>query len=199
MSLIESLSGIIIAKNATNLILGVGGINFQLNITTNTFQNLPNENEKVMILTYLHVKEDALDLFGFSDAEERNIFVHLNSVSGIGPKSALNILSGSKPNILINNILSEDVKSLTVIPGIGPKTAKRIILELKEKFMHNEHDQALIKSEPTGVLYDARRALESLGYATIDIKRAIDEEYSQNKINDKLEDVIRKILSKMVK
>ena len=79
MSLIESLSGVIIAKNATNLILGVGGINFQLNITTNTFQNLPDENEKVMILTYLHVKEDALDLFGFSDTEERNIFVHLNS------------------------------------------------------------------------------------------------------------------------
>ena len=199
MSLIESLSGIIIAKNATNLILGVGGINFQLNITTNTFQNLPNDNEEVMILTYLHVKEDALDLFGFSDAEERNIFVHLNSVSGIGPKSALNILSGSKPNILINNILSEDVNSLTIVPGIGPKTAKRIILELKEKFMHNEHDESLIKSESTGVLYDAQRALESLGYASLDIKRAISKEYSQNKINDKLEDVIRKILSKMVK
>ena len=86
------------------------------------------------ILTYLHVKEDILDLYGFKDLSERSLFIHLNMVSGIGPRSAMNILSGTDPNKFKNQIIAGDVKSLTVIPGIGAKTAKRIIVELSEKF-----------------------------------------------------------------
>ena len=123
----------------------------------------------------------------------------LKSVSGIGPKSALNILSGSSASNLINSILSEDVKSLTLLPGLGPKTAKRIILELKEKLADNSNDVSSSNSFDNQVLNDARNALISLGYKLKDVNDVISNEYKSKVPNDSLEEIIRKILKKLVK
>ena len=123
----------------------------------------------------------------------------LKSVSGIGPKSALNILSGSSASNLINSILSEDVKSLTLLPGLGPKTAKRIILELKEKLADKSNEVSSSNSFDNQVLNDARNALISLGYKLKDVNDVISNEYKSKVSNDSLEDIIRKILKKLVK
>ncbi len=123
----------------------------------------------------------------------------LKSVSGIGPKSALNILSGSSASNLINSILSEDVKSLTLLPGLGPKTAKRIILELKEKLVDSSNEISSSNSFDNQVLNDARNALISLGYKLKDVNDVISNEYKSKVFNDSLEEIIRKILKKLVK
>jgi Holliday junction DNA helicase RuvA len=123
----------------------------------------------------------------------------LKSVSGIGPKSALNILSGSSASNLINSILSEDVKSLTLLPGLGPKTAKRIILELKEKLADKSNEVSSSNSFDNQVLNDARNALISLGYKLKDVNDVISNEYKSKVSNDSLEEIIRKILKKLVK
>ncbi len=199
MSLLDSIFGEIVSKNKTNLVLKNGGFCFNINITSNTHDWLADKTNKVKILTYLHVKEDVMDLFGFFSQAERNLFMKLKSVSGIGPKSALNILSGSSASNLINSILSEDVKSLTLLPGLGPKTAKRIILELKEKLADHSNDVTSSNSLDNQVLNDARNALISLGYKSKDVNDVILNEYKSKVPKDSLEDIIRKILKKLVK
>ena len=200
MSLLDSIFGEIVLKNKTNLVLKTGGFCFNINITSNTHDWLVDKSNKVKILTYLHVKEDVMELFGFCSEDERNLFMKLKSVSGIGPKSALNILSGSSASNLINSILSEDVKSLTLLPGLGPKTAKRIILELKEKLVDNSNEISSSNSfDNNQVLNDARNALISLGYKLKDVNDVISNEYKSKVSNDSLEEIIRKILKKLVK
>ena len=134
MSLIDSISGKLFAKNPTEAIVDIGGIRFRIHISVSAYDSLPGQGEPVELLTHLHVKEDILDLYGFKDHAERSLFMNLNTISGIGPRSAMNILSGTNPDEFKSRIIAGDVKSLTVIPGIGAKTAKRIIVELKEKF-----------------------------------------------------------------
>ena len=199
MSLLDSIFGEIVLKNKTNLILKTGGFCFNINITSNTHDWLADKSNKVKILTYLHVKEDVMELFGFCNEDERNLFMKLKSVSGIGPKSALNILSGSSASNLINSILSEDVKSLTLLPGLGPKTAKRIILELKEKLSDNSNEISSSNSFDNQVLNDARNALISLGYKLKDVNDVISNEYKSKVSNDSIEEIIRTILKKLVK
>jgi len=199
MSLLDSIFGEIVLKNKTNLVLKTGGFCFNINITSNAHDWLADKSNKVKILTYLHVKEDVMELFGFCNEDERNLFMKLKSVSGIGPKSALNILSGSSASNLINSILSEDVKSLTLLPGLGPKTAKRIILELKEKLADKSNEVSSSNSFDNQVLNDARNALISLGYKLKDVNDVISNEYKSKVSNDSLEEIIRKILKKLVK
>ena len=134
MSLIESVSGILTAKNPTGAQVQIGGIVYNLSISISTFEKLPDLNQSVTLLAHLHVKEDILNLYGFESPSERALFLNLNTISGIGPRSAMNILSGTTPSEFKQKIINSDVKSLTSIPGIGAKTAKRIIVELKEKF-----------------------------------------------------------------
>mgnify|MGYP005712430899 FL=1 len=199
MSLLDSIFGEIVLINKTNLVLKTGGFCFNINITSNAHHWLADKANKVKILTYLHVKEDVMELFGFCSEDERNLFMNLKSVSGIGPKSALNILSGSRASNLINSILSEDVKSLTLLPGLGPKTAKRIILELKEKLADHSNKVSSSNSIDNQVLNDARNALISLGYKLKDVNDVISNEYKSKVSNDSLEEIIRKILKKLVK
>ena len=199
MSLLDSIFGEIVLKNKTNLVLKTGGFCFNINITSNAHDWLADKSNNVKILTYLHVKEDVMELFGFCNEDERDLFMKLKSVSGIGPKSALNILSGSSASNLINSILSEDVKSLTLLPGLGPKTAKRIILELKEKLVDSSNEISSSNSFDNQVLNDARNALISLGYKLKDVNDVISNEYKSKVSNDSLEEIIRKILKKLVK
>ncbi len=202
MSLIDSISGKLISKNPTEAIIDIYGIRLRINISIVTYESLPKNGENIEILTYLHVKEDILDLYGFKDLSERSLFVHLNMVSGIGPRSAMNILSGTDPNKFKNQIIAGDVKSLTVIPGIGAKTAKRIIVELSEKFA----DDTFSKDElgfsgddiNNNLIKDVRNALQSLGYKPNQINNPLSELNKLGELKGGLEDLIRKALSKMI-
>ena len=147
----------------------------------------------------MHVREDILDLYGFYSEEERDIFIKLINVSGIGPRSAITILSGATPKDFKNRIISEDVKSLTVIPGIGPKTAKRIILELKEKFIGEDVDISnLLGAEQTNdEIKDVVQALLSLGYKRGQINEALKKLKENDTLEGSLEEIIKKALTNM--
>ena len=131
--MIAFLVGTIEEKYEHVLIMDVNGVGYELLISNNTLVALPNVNETTKVLTYLHVKEDGVALYGFATPEEKSIFMKLITVSGVGPKMAITILSGMKISDLIVAISREDVSLLSKIKGLGKKTAERICLELKDK------------------------------------------------------------------
>lgn len=131
--MISFLVGTIEDKQENSLLLDVGGVGFEMSISSNTFSALPMIGESVKVLTYMSVREDDISLFGFSSKEEKDLFVKLISVSGIGPKVAISILSGLTLNVLSIAIANKDVKMLSKIKGLGAKTAERICVELKDK------------------------------------------------------------------
>lgn len=131
--MIEQIRGELLKKSPTFCVVDCQGIGIGVYLTVNTSQKLGAEGEEVRLLTYLHVREDLLQLFGFSDEDERALFRKLIGVSGIGPKVAITILSGIEVKELAQAISMENHQLLTKIPGVGKKTAQRIVLELKEK------------------------------------------------------------------
>ena len=202
MSLIDSISGIVFIKQPTRLVVDIGGIRFQVNISISCYESLPDEGKQIEILTFLHVKDDILDLYGFKDLSERSLFKYLNMISGIGPRSAMNILSGTNPEEFKNQIVAGDVKSLTVIPGIGAKTAKRIIVELKEKFEADKNvkdDLGFIEdTSDSDLIKNVRNALQSLGYKSSQINNTMKELDQLGELSGSIEEVIKKALSKMI-
>lgn len=131
--MISFLMGIIEEKNENSVIINVNGVGFNINISSNTFSSLPLVGESTKIFTYMSVREDDISLYGFSSIEERDLFNKLITVTGIGPKMALGILSGLSLSDLIIAIIKEDSKLLSKIKGLGKKTAERLCLELKDK------------------------------------------------------------------
>ena len=202
MSLIDSISGIVFIKQPTRLVVDIGGLRFQVNISISCYESLPDEGKQIEILTFLHVKDDILDLYGFKDLSERSLFKYLNMISGIGPRSAMNILSGTNPEEFKNQIVAGDVKSLTVIPGIGAKTAKRIIVELKEKFEADKNvkdDLGFIDdTSDSDLIKNVRNALQSLGYKSSQINNTMKELDQLGELSGSIEEVIKKALSKMI-
>lgn len=198
--MIDSLSGILVKKDPSAVIIDIGGVRLKVFITVGSYEQLPSKGEQVELLTYLHVREDILNLYGFSGEDQRELFGLLNSVNGIGPRSALGILSGARTEDLKKRIISGDVKSLTVLPGIGPKIAKRIIVELKEKFVSTETDElpgsAGISPE-TAQFKDALQALQSLGFHRTQAYRALKSLEKSGELNGKLEDIIKNALGQM--
>lgn len=131
--MISFLIGTIEEKRENILSLNVGGVGFELNVSNATLSTLPMEGNNVKIHTYMAVREDDISLYGFSSVEERDLFFKLITVSGIGPKMAISILSGLAVSDLIIAIINEDSKLLSKIKGLGKKTAERLCLELKDK------------------------------------------------------------------
>ena len=201
MSLINSINGVLFSKSPTEAIIDIGGIRFKIHITVATYEVLPKKGDSVDILTHLHVKEDILDLYGFKDGDERELFFNLNLISGIGPRSAMNILSGTNPMEFKSRIIDGDVKSLTVIPGIGAKTAKRIIVELKEKFetdVIDKNDLGLVDNGDNKIIKDASNALQSLGYKSNQVNKIFKDLESSGELSGGLEEIIRKALAKII-
>ena len=147
------------------LVLDVNGVGYLIQATPSV---LGRSGDELTVETYLHVREDALQLYGFGSAEERDLFVHLLSVSGVGPKVALAIVSGSPPAELRRAIALEDTARFEAIPGIGKKTAQRVVLELKEKLA-----TGVVAPVPRDLT--ARDALVELGYTVPDAERALAE------------------------
>jgi len=168
------INGKLVVKEPTCCILDVGGIGYEISISLNTFERLPDLNQNAMLRIYFHVREDIQKLFGFHDQAEKDLFLLLTGISGIGPKMALTILSGATPAQFRNKIAAGDVKSLTLIPGIGKKTAQRIVMELSEKLVL---DDTVAAGSPAfsggGQIDEALKALISLGYSAGDAQKSL--------------------------
>jgi Holliday junction DNA helicase RuvA len=167
--MIARLRGTAAARVGERLVVDVGGVGYALAVTP-TAQRLAERGGEVTLETYLHVREDALQLYGFADAAERELFEHLLAVSGVGPKVALAIVSGSRPADLRRAIALEDTARFEAIPGIGKKTAQRVVLELKEKL-----GSVAPAPEPEPGRLGARDALVELGYSIVEAERALAE------------------------
>ena len=168
--MISQISGEIAQRGDGFVVVDAGGIGYQVNVTQPTLSELAGRNGKVKLHTYLHVREDALVLYGFKEASELEMFKLLISVTRIGPQTALNILSQIGIEELAAAIIHEDEKVLTRISGVGAKNAKRLILELRDKM--NKKMKGL--NLPRNINYDAVSALVSLGFAQREAKDAID-------------------------
>ena len=170
--MISRLRGTPVGRSADGLVLDVGGVGYLVAATPSALRRADGTGE-VALETYLHVREDALQLYGFADAVERELFVHLLGVSGIGPKVALGVVSSGPPAELRRAIALADAARFQVIPGIGKKTAERIVLELKEKLGSEDvvvHPAAAGTSSSHVV---ARNALVELGYSVTEAEQAL--------------------------
>jgi Holliday junction DNA helicase RuvA len=176
--MIARLSGILIEKSITQCIVDVRGVGYRIVVPLTTFYELPEIGQPVVIHIHTHVREDAINLYGFHAQEERAVFQLMISVSGIGPKLAINILSGIAAGELIQAVTKDDLKRLTSIPGVGKKTAERMILEMKDKAARfgRETVQPGTVVVKTGdqVKDDALSALVNLGYKGSAVKEVID-------------------------
>tara|TARA_B100002052_G_scaffold263490_1_gene258668 strand:- start:45 stop:626 length:582 start_codon:yes stop_codon:yes gene_type:complete len=177
--MIEYIYGSVVEKKTNYCIIDINGMGYNIIISLNTFNNLPDINEKVKILTYFSVSENNQSLFGFTDRGEKELFLLLIGVSGIGPKTAINMLSAVPPKEFKNRLIAGEVKMLTSLPGIGPKTARRIIVELKDKFIDSGNEELPIEEDNTNT--DAFYALRSLGFRSNDIRRVVNEVLKENK------------------
>jgi Holliday junction DNA helicase RuvA len=171
--MIARLRGRPAARTTDGLVLDVNGVGYLVAATPSVLRRAGAGSE-VTVETYLHVREDALQLYGFADAEERELFVHLLTVSGVGPKVALAVVSGSPPGELRKAIALGDHARFQAIPGIGKKTAERIVLELREKLgTVSDSGLAVVSDAPDHLV--ARDALVELGYTVVDAERALAE------------------------
>ena len=163
--MIASLAGVLVQKAPPALTVEVGGVGYELEAPMSTFYSLPAVGQAVRLLTHLVVREDAHLLYGFSTAEERQLFRSLLRVSGVGPRIGLAILSGSTAGAFATCIQAGDVTALTRIPGVGRKIAERLIVELRDRLAAAAADgHAAMAAAPVGVAAEAFSALIALGY-----------------------------------
>ena len=193
------LEGRIASKAANELVIDVNGVGYLLQCSMTTLQNLPQTDEKFRIYTWLSVREDALELFGFATIEEKNMFLRLTSVSGIGPRTALGMLGAMPLRDLSLAIVTGDITALSRAPGIGKKTAQRIVLELKEKVTEDDFasagtDAPAVSVMKTDAVSEAMEALQALGYTGSEAAKAISKVQSQS---DQVDELIRLALRNM--
>lgn len=162
--MIGYLTGKIISKKPTQILLDVNGVGYLINISINTFDKLPAENENSSLFIYLSVKEDSLTLFGFNSIAEKEMFELLIGVNGVGPKSALSILSGIEFSELSEAIKTGNLGRIIAVPGIGKKTGERLLIELRDKVDSVAEEFAAGTTRQSNIKSDAVMALVSLGY-----------------------------------
>jgi Holliday junction DNA helicase RuvA len=196
--LIANITGSLFKKATESLIIEAGGIGYEVFVPLSTYYALPEKNDRVSLHIYTHVREDALCLFGFHTKLERNLFKMLISVSGIGPRLAVNILSGIGPEDLLKAIANGDAMRLRAIPGVGKKTAERIALELKDRAFQlagdrQEYAPSAVAPGDKSINDDALSALVNLGYPLKSAKKALEKAQSSN-AELTLEDLIKEAL-----
>jgi len=160
--MIGRIAGVLIEKNPPQVLIECGGVGYEVDVPMSTFYNLPGLGEKVTLLTHLVVREDAHLLYGFGSASERAAFRELVKISGVGPRTALSVLSGLSVADLAQAITLQESARLTQVPGIGKKTAERLLLELRGKL---GADLGGAASAPLGSGPDIYKALTALGYS----------------------------------
>jgi Holliday junction DNA helicase RuvA len=198
--MIGRLKGIIVDKNAPQIIIDINGLGYEVETPLSTFCRL-RLGETEVLWTHLVVREDAQLLYGFSEKEERALFRLLLKVSGVGPKLALALLSGMEPNAFLRCIESEDISTLTKIPGVGKKTAERLMIELrdriKELMPHSATpSERLTLTSPLSPVAEAEQALMALGYKPLEAQKAVALVKNQH---DDTAGLIRAALKAMIK
>jgi Holliday junction DNA helicase RuvA len=187
--MIAHLSGTLLSKQATSAIVDVGGVGYDVAIPLSTFYELGEVGEPVQLRVYTHVREDAIQLFGFKTTRERELFLQLISVNGVGPGLAIKLLSGMPADEMIASIRTNNLVRLVAIPGVGRKTAERLVVDLRDKIaalsspaLEEEFAAKAAAGAPTSadaMRDDAMSALSNLGYqkAAVEkaVKNAIDE------------------------
>lgn len=196
--MIGSINGILKFKTDGIALIECAGVGYEVSLTNSAFCNLPDVGENVELYTYLNVRDDGMFLFGFTSLEEKALFMQLITVSGIGPKTALQILSGIKLSDLISGIANENTALIANIKGIGKKTAERVVLELKDKLnpmsyigINSDENPASISST---AMSDAITTLTSLGlnkYEATNLARSVAA------ANDSAEQIVEKAFKNM--
>ena len=187
--MIGFLKGEVAGRTGDGCFLDVGGVGYRLACSATTMRALPPEGESFRFWTYLHVREDALTLFGFATESEQRSFEALLSVAGVGPKVALAVCSALAPDSLRRALVTGDVEAIASVPGIGKKTAQRILIDLKEKLALPDLEIAGDGSDSLG---KARSALENLGYSPGEVRAALAEVGPEPE--QPVEDVVRDAL-----
>jgi len=206
--MIAHLSGTLLSKEPNQVIVDVGGVGYDVTIPLSTFYDLDDQESGVKLLIYTHVKEDALQLYGFKTANERKLFVHFISVSGVGPKLGIALLSHMKTEELIESIKSNNLARLTQIPGVGRKTAERLVVDLRDKMIQlsqaqvaeetgTKPESVYVSSEDT-VRADALSALLNLGYQRSGAEKAIDAAVGEGG-DVTVESILRRSLKKLAR
>ncbi len=179
--MIARISGMLAYKSVQAITLDVHGIGYRVFVPLTTFYELPETGQAITLHIHTHVKEDAINLFGFHTLEERNMFQVMISVSGIGPRLAMNILSGINVADLVDAITGGNLRRLLSIPGVGRKMAERLVLELKDKVLKLDRgqaaprDRAVPRSPEEAVKEDALSALINLGYKNATARDVIEK------------------------
>jgi len=184
--MIGTLRGTLQVKSPSEIIVDVSGVGYRVMVPLNTLSELPALGEKVFLYIYTHVREDAIHLFGFTSEEQKRVFMTLLGITGIGPKVALNVISGISHDDFLRAVESEDVALLTKVPGLGKKTAHRIVLELKGKLPQ------LGEAPVDRVFGDTLSALVNLGYRKSDAQEAL--EMARKKGYNEIEPLLRESL-----
>ncbi len=172
--MISRLNGRLIEKNPTDLLIECAGVGYEVKISLNTFSVLPDQ-EAIILYTKQIIREDAHMLYGFASKDEREMFTHLISVSGIGPNTAIIMLSSMTPDEIAQAIVSEDVARIQKVKGIGTKTAQRVIIDLKGKVAKMELGTENIFSSNNRNRFDALNALVSLGFDKKSAEKVLDK------------------------
>ena len=193
--MIAYLKGKLVHKEPTHIVIEVGGIGYQASISFNTFSEI-KDKEDVRIATYLHVREDAHILFAFATDAEKTMFLNLISVNGVGPNTAMMVLSSLAPAELKSAILREDTATLQAVKGIGGKTAQRLILELKDKLrkIHGDEPSTLTGMVNNTMRQEALTALMTLGIVRAAAEKSIDTVLRKSGNTISLEDLVKQAL-----
>ncbi|NNM59418.1 MAG: Holliday junction branch migration protein RuvA [Legionellales bacterium] len=181
--MICQLRGILLEKTPPELVLDVNGVGYEVIAPMSTFYRLPEIGQTVQLLTYLSIREDAHQLFGFYTPPERKLFRGLLKVNGVGPKLALAILSSIEPDAFVQTVLNNDLATLIRLPGIGKKTAERLVIEMRDR-LSDWYDSSMstqtnnsvpvgLQNTTNGVIQEAINALTSLGYKPQEAARAV--------------------------
>ena len=197
--MIVSLKGILSNKNPSEAIIDVNGVGYLCFISNNTYDNLPLKGQEVSLLIYHQISENSQNLYGFSDEVEKDIFLMLISVSGIGPKTGINLLSSVSPNEFKRRLVAGEVELLSALPGIGPKTARRIIVELKDKLVsYSDNSMPIENSENSESYQDAYDALKSLGFNINEINKCLSA-LTESNVDFNTQDLIKEALKVLKK
>ncbi len=174
--MIASVRGEVLLRRADHVVVDTAGVGYRLNVSAETLKSVPPVGKETFLHAHLVVRDDAMQLLGFATEEERDLFLYLNSVSGVGPKVAMAILSGGSPRELLKAIALGDAKRFQAVPGVGKRTAERVIVELREK-VAGELESApaatpVAGSDEPRLL--AREGLVGLGYTLMEAERLLD-------------------------
>jgi Holliday junction DNA helicase RuvA len=200
--MIEFIKGTLVSKRPTDIVVECDGIGYNVNITLTAYEKLPKVNEQITITVHLHIKENpfALVLYGFSDENEREVFRHIISISGIGPKTAISLLSAIDYRELTELIVKGNYIPLTKVSGVGRKTAERLAVELKDKLAKSDVEMAVSKvgidtSTDIGKMSGVISALINLGYNRLEADKMVRALASKKNLSEiSVEEIIKEIL-----